>query len=92
LRQEGIKQNREGKAQEAQGQLGDLGKGISDRVTGTVGSAVAGLTGNTEEQAKRQGQHDAGKTLQRGVELDLQKQADAQQKTSDAQKSTDAAK
>jgi uncharacterized protein YjbJ (UPF0337 family) len=31
LKQEGIQQNREGKAQEAQGQLSDLGGGIADR-------------------------------------------------------------
>jgi len=85
LRQEGIRQNREGKGQEAQGQLSDLGKGIGDRVTGTVGGAVAGLTGNVEEQQKRQDQHDVGKTLQRGVEHDLQKEADAQSKDTNAQ-------
>ncbi|GAM82200.1 hypothetical protein ANO11243_001790 [Dothideomycetidae sp. 11243] len=79
LRQEGIKQNQEGKAQEAQGQLGDLGKGISDRVTGTVGGAVAGLTGNREEQLHRQQQHDQGKTMQRGVEAEIDSQANKQQ-------------
>jgi uncharacterized protein YjbJ (UPF0337 family) len=31
LKQEGIQQNREGKAQEAQGQLSDLGGGVADR-------------------------------------------------------------
>lgn len=31
LKQEGIQQNREGKAQEAQGQLSDLSGGIADR-------------------------------------------------------------
>lgn len=46
-------------------------------VSGTVGAAVAGLTGNTTEQEKRQAQHDVGKSLQRGVEADLQKQVDA---------------
>jgi len=76
LKQSGAQQNKEGKAQEAQGQLSDLGSGMADRVTGTVGSAVAGLTGNADEQAKRQQQHDQGKTLQRGVEHDLQKQTD----------------
>lgn len=39
--------NEEGKAQEAAGQLNDLGKGIQDRVSGTVGGAVAGLTGKS---------------------------------------------
>ena len=41
----GIFRNEEGKAQEAAGQLNDLGGGIKDRVTGTVGGAVAGITG-----------------------------------------------
>ncbi|OAL44625.1 hypothetical protein IQ07DRAFT_592290 [Pyrenochaeta sp. DS3sAY3a] len=75
LRQEGIKQNQEGKAQEAQGQLADLGKGIQDRVGGTIGGAVAGLTGNAAQKAEAQKQHDDGKARQRGVEADLQKQA-----------------
>ena len=39
LKQEGIQQNREGKNQEAQGQLSDLGQGVKDRVGGTVGGA-----------------------------------------------------
>jgi len=77
LRQEGIQQNREGKGQEAAGQLNDLGKGLQDRVGGTVGGIVAGVTGNTAAQGEYQKQHDTGKTLQRGVEADLQKQADS---------------
>jgi uncharacterized protein YjbJ (UPF0337 family) len=78
LKQAGEQQNRDGKAQEAQGQLNDLGKGVSDRATGAVGSALAGLTGNQGAQAEYQKQHDTGKTLQRGVEADLQKTVDAQ--------------
>ncbi|KAI9701325.1 MAG: hypothetical protein M1820_006547 [Bogoriella megaspora] len=80
LKQAGIEQNRSGKEQEAKGQLSDLGGGISDRAAGAIGGAVAGLTGNREEQEKRQAQHDVGKTQQRGVEAELQKQAEAQQK------------
>lgn len=80
LKQAGARQNQEGKGQEAQGQLNDLGSGISDRVSGTVGGAVANLTGNTVDQAKYQAQHDQGKSLQRGVEADLQKEAQAAQK------------
>jgi len=80
LKQEGIRQNQEGKAQEAQGQVKDLGQGIGDRVTGTVGGAVAGLTGNQEAKASYERQHDAGKTSQRGVEAELQKQAEAESK------------
>lgn len=80
LKKEGQQQNEEGKAQEAAGQLNDLGSGVANRVAGTVGGAVAGLTGNREEQARRADQHDQGKTLQRGVESELQKQADAERK------------
>lgn len=75
-----MQQNQEGKGQQAQGQLSDLGSGIGDRVAGTVGGAVAGLTGNQAEEAKRRAQHDQGKTLQRGVEAEVQKEAEAQPK------------
>lgn len=75
LKQEGIRQNKEGQAQEAQGQVSDLGKGIQDRVGGTIGGAVAGLTGNAAQKEEAQKQHDDGKARQRGVEADLQKQA-----------------
>jgi len=74
LRQEGARQNQEGKGQEAQGQLSDLGKGIGDRVGGTIGGAVAGLTGNQAQRDEAQRQHDEGKARQRGVEVDLQKE------------------
>jgi hypothetical protein len=46
----------------------------SNRVSGAVGGAVAGLTGDTAEQERRRLQHDQGKTLQRGVEAELEKQ------------------
>jgi len=74
LKNEGIQQNKEGKAQEAQGQLSDLGGGVADRAKGALGGAVAGLTGDKTEQERRQLQHDQGKTLQRGVESEIQKQ------------------
>ncbi|KAF2251166.1 hypothetical protein BU26DRAFT_517881 [Trematosphaeria pertusa] len=74
LKQEGIRQNREGKGQEAQGQMSDLGKGIQDRLGGTIGGAVAGLTGNQAQRDEAQRQHDEGKARQRGVEADLQKE------------------
>lgn len=80
LKKEGQQQNAQGKEQEAAGQLSDLGSGISDRVAGTVGGAVAGLTRDREEQARREAQHDTGKTLQRGVESEVQKQAEAEKK------------
>lgn len=78
LKQQGREQNLEGQGTEAKGQLNDLGKGISDRVQGSLGGAVAGLTGDRTEQAKYADMHDEGKTRQRGVELDLDKQAAAQ--------------
>jgi len=74
LKQAGAQQNAEGKGQEAQGQLTDLGKGVTDRVQGAVGGAIAGASGDKAEQARYQQVHDTGKTLQRGVEHDLQKQ------------------
>ena len=75
LKQEGIRQNKEGQAQEAEGQLKDLGKGIQDRVGGAVGSTVAGITGNTAAKVEHEQQHADGKARQRGVETDLQKQS-----------------
>ena len=77
LKQQGAQQNQEGKEQEAKGQLSDLGSGIADRVSGTVGGAVAGVTGNEADKAKYEAKHDQGKTQQRGVEADLDKQARA---------------
>ena len=75
LKAEGIQQNREGKGQEASGQLSDLGSGIGDRVQGAVGGAVSGLTGDRAAQAKYQDKHDEGKTAQRSVEADLERKA-----------------
>jgi len=77
LKQDGIRQNKEGKGQEAAGQVNDLGKGVADRIGGTIGGAVAGLTGNAAQKEEALKQHDEGKARQRGVEVDLQKQAEA---------------
>merc|ERR1711964_114550 len=74
LKQAGARQNGEGKGQEAEGQLSDLGSGIGNRVSGVVGGAVAGITGDRDAQLKAQEQHDVGKTQQRGAEHDIQKQ------------------
>lgn len=74
LKRQGQQQNAQGKAQEAQGQLSDYGSGVTNRVTGAVGGAVAGITGDREAQVKAQEQHDVGKTQQRGAEADIQKQ------------------
>merc|ERR1712072_1397634 len=78
LKQQGREQNLQGQSQEAKGQLSDLGKGVSDRVQGAVGGAAAALTGDRAEQQRHADVHDEGKTRQRGVELDLDKQAAAQ--------------
>ena len=74
LKKEGIQQNREGKGQEAQGQLSDLGSGVGDRVKGAAGGIMAGITGDREKQEREQIRHDDGKTLQRSAEADIQKQ------------------
>ena len=80
LKEAGRRQNLEGEQQEAKGQANDYVSGASDRVTGTVGSAVAGLTGNRVKQAEYQDQHDAGKTSQRGAEHDISNKLDAESK------------
>jgi len=74
LKRQGREQNDAGKAQEAQGQLNDFGAGVADRVTGAVGGAVAGVTGDRDAQLEAQRRHDEGKTRQRGAEVDIQKQ------------------
>ena len=75
MKKSGREQNLEGQQQEAKGQLNDLGSGMADRVSGTLGSAVAGVTGNKAASAEYQKQHDTGKAQQRGAEHDIQKQA-----------------
>ncbi|KAI9853250.1 MAG: hypothetical protein M1824_001473 [Vezdaea acicularis] len=77
LKQQGREQNLQGQGKEAKGQLNDLGGGVADRVSGTLGSIGSSITGDRESQAAYQAQHDTGKTRQRGAEVDLQKQADA---------------
>jgi hypothetical protein len=49
-------------------------QGISDRVQGTLGSAASGLTGDREAQERYNAMHDSGKTLQKGVEAELDRQ------------------
>ena len=78
LKQSGRQQNLEGQEQEARGQISDFASGAADRVAGTVGGAVAGLTGDRTKEAEYQHQHDTGKTQQRGAEHDIQKQAEVQ--------------
>jgi len=74
LKHTGQRQNADGKAQEAQGQLNDFGSGIANRAAGAVGGAVAGITGDRDAAVKAQDLHDTGKTQQRGAEHDIQKQ------------------
>jgi hypothetical protein len=74
LKRTGAQQNAEGKGQEAQGQLNDFGSGIANRVSGAVGGALAGVTGDRDAAAKAQDKHDFGKTQQRGAEHDIAKQ------------------
>jgi hypothetical protein len=44
-------------------------------LSGAVGSAAAGLTGDREMQDRMQERHDEGKTRQRGAEMDMDKKA-----------------
>jgi uncharacterized protein YjbJ (UPF0337 family) len=78
LKAAGRQQNLEGQRQEAQGQVTDYATGMGDRVQGTVGSAVAGLTGDEKGQKHYEKMRAEGKTQQRGAEYDIQKQADAE--------------
>jgi len=73
LKREGRDQNAEGQGREAAGQLQDYTSGVANRVTGTIGAAMSGLTGNTQAQSDFADQHDKGKTSQRGVEAEVQK-------------------
>jgi len=76
LKREGIEQNRQGKGQEAEGQLSDLGSGVQDRVGGKVGAVVASVKGDREREEAERARHDGGKTLQRSAEGGIQRRAD----------------
>ena len=76
LKREGIEQNRQGKGQEAEGQLSDLGSGVQDRVGGKVGAVVASVKGDREREEAERARHDGGKTLQRSAEGGIQRSAD----------------
>lgn len=80
LKQQGRQQNLEGQEQEAKGQLSDYTSGIGNRLQGTVGGAVAGLTGDKSGEEHYKDLHDEGKTRQRGAEHDITKQAEAERK------------
>lgn len=55
----------------------DFGEGVKGRVGGAVGGMVAGITGDKEREEQERLRHDDAKARQRGVEAELQKQADA---------------
>lgn len=80
LKSAGRQQNLEGQQQEAKGQLSDFGSGIANRAQGTVGGAVASMTGDKSGQAHYDQMRAEGKTQQRGAEYDIQKQAEAERK------------
>lgn len=75
LRQQGARQNADGKAQEARGQLQDWGQGVSDRAEGAVKSVGAAVLGDRAEEDKWREVHDEGKVRQRGAEADMEKKA-----------------
>jgi hypothetical protein len=79
LKAAGREQNRSGQEQEAKGQLSDFGSGMANRAQGLAGSAISGITGDSEAQARYNEQRAEGKTQQRGAEYDMQKQAEAHQ-------------
>ena len=77
MKQAGRDQNLSGQQQEARGQVNDFASGVTDRVTGSLGNAAAALGGDRAAQEEYQRQHDTGKTKQRGAEYDIQKEAEA---------------
>ncbi|KAG6092840.1 hypothetical protein E4U31_007031 [Claviceps sp. LM219 group G6] len=79
LKAAGRQQNAEGQQQEAKGQVKDLGSGVGSRVQGTVGGAVASLTGDKKGEAHYDQMRADGKAQQRGVEHDLEKKAKAEE-------------
>jgi len=79
LRQEGIRQNAEGKSQEAKGQVQDFSEGITKRVQGTLGSVGAAITGDRESEARWRDVQDEGKAKHRDAEADILKRQQQQQ-------------
>lgn len=53
---------------------------MASRAQGTIGGAISGLTGDKEGEAHYDRMRADGKAQQRGVEADLQKRAEAEQK------------
>ena len=80
LKAAGRQQNLEGQHQEAKGQLSDLGSGVAGRAQGALGSAVSSVTGDKSGQAHYEQMRAEGKTQQRGVEAEVQQQAEAERR------------
>ena len=74
LKNEGVRQNQEGKAQEKEGQGRDLAGGLGDRVTGRLGEGVSALTGDDKGREEMRRRHDDGVATQRSVEKDLERE------------------
>jgi uncharacterized protein YjbJ (UPF0337 family) len=81
LKAAGHRQAEEGRQQQAAGEVRDYTSGLANRMQGSVGGAVAGLTGDTQGQKHYEHLHDQGKTQQRGVEVDLTKQVEAERRS-----------
>ncbi|KAJ6257973.1 hypothetical protein Dda_7763 [Drechslerella dactyloides] len=78
LKSQGRTQYDEGVRKEASGQASDLVEGLSNRVGGTIGAMVS-TDRNEQEEYRRQ--HDEGKAAVRSVQYDLQKKAEAEQRS-----------
>ncbi|KAF3912579.1 hypothetical protein ABW21_db0205715 [Orbilia brochopaga] len=78
LKQQGRAQYDQGVQQETAGQASDLVEGVGNRVTGAIGSMVSNDK-NVQDAYSRQ--HDDGKAAVRSVQHDLQRQAEAEQRS-----------
>jgi len=78
LKAQGRDQYNQGVQREAAGQASDLVEGISNRVSGALGSAVSG---DALEKERYREQHDEGKAAVRSVQHDLQKKAEAEERS-----------
>ncbi|KAF4124246.1 CsbD-like [Geosmithia morbida] len=83
LKQSGRQQNLEGQEQEAKGQLNDFSSGIANRAQGTIGGAIAGVTGDKKGEEHYDKMRAEGKTQQRGAEHDIRKQSEAREEKKD---------
>jgi hypothetical protein len=56
--------------------MADLGRGVKDRVGGTLGEAVGTLTGGEREKEEARQRREEGRARVRGVEADLDTEAE----------------